>query len=135
MKVTFSCSCTKKGNTWLSMIRCLFSQRCPARAWCHQNCRPRFRFSIFKKKLFAEYTQRSYLSLRPLFLSCGVIDSYYRGNISVFLTNFDSSTVEIKVGDRIAQIMFFRKEQVTFEEVDVFNDSTVRRVNGFGSTD
>ena len=40
----------------------------------------------------------------------------------------------IKKGDRIAQIIFLKKEEVDFEEVNEFDDTTVRRTKGFGST-
>ena len=74
---------------------------------------------------------RSDLSLKTLLLGRGVIDSHYRGNISVILTNFDSSNVVISKEDRIAQIMFLKKEDVTFKETDAFDDSTVRGIKGF----
>ena len=77
------------------------------------------------------------MSLKPLFLGGGVIDSDYRGNISVILTNLPtchSFAVDIKKEDKIAQIIFLQKEEVTFEEVDKFDDTTIRGVKGFGST-
>ena len=64
-----------------------------------------------------------------------MVGSDYRGKISVILTNFDSFDMDIKMGDCIAQIMFLRTAGTLFEEVVELNDSTVRRVNGFGSTD
>ena len=63
--------------------------------------------------------------MKPLFLGGGVTDSNYRGNISVILTNFSSWTVDIKKGDKIAQIMFIKKEEVDFEEV--YGDSILFR--------
>ena len=60
------------------------------------------------------------MSVLQTFLGGGVIDSDYRGNISIILTNFAASNVEIKNGDRIAQIMFLRPEEVVFEEVEEF---------------
>ena len=73
--------------------------------------------------------------MKPLFLGGSVIDSEYRDNISVILTNFSSFAVDIKKGEKIAQIVFLQKEEVTFEEVDEFNDTTIDGVNGFVSTD
>ena len=73
--------------------------------------------------------------MKPLFLGGSVIDSEYRDNISVILTNFSSFAVDIKKGEKIAQIVFLQKEEVTFEEVDEFNDTTIDGINGFGSTD
>ena len=89
----------------------------------------------FSKKYVCRIYPKSGLSLKPLFLGSGVIDSDYRGNISVILTNFSSWNVEIKKGDRIAQIIFLKKEEVTFEELDEFEDTTIRATKGFGSTD
>lgn len=72
--------------------------------------------------------------MKPVFLGGGVLDSDYRGNISVILTNFSSWSVNIEKGDRIAQVMFIKREEVEFEEVDEFDDATVRDTKDFGST-
>ena len=73
--------------------------------------------------------------MKPLFVGGGVIDSDYRGIISVILTNLSSWSVDIEQGDRIAQIMFLKKEEVESEEVNEFDDKTARDTKGFGSTD
>ena len=88
----------------------------------------------FAKKYVCRLYPRSGLSLKPLFFGDGVIDSDYRGNISVILTNFSSWSVDIKKGDWITQIIFLKKEEVDFEEVDEFDDSTSPGTKGFGST-
>ena len=90
-----------------------------------------FGFQFTKKHMCTIYP-RSDLSLRPIFLGGWVVVSDYPGKISVILTNFDSSDVEIQIGDRIAQIMFLRTAEALFEEVVELNDITVR---GFGSAD
>ena len=72
----------------------------------------------FPKKYVCRIYPRSSLSLKPLFLGGRVLNSDYRGNISVILTNFSAWNVEIKKRDRIAQIIFLKKEEVDFEEVD-----------------
>ena len=87
----------------------------------------------FLKKYVCRAYPRSSMSVLPTFLGGGVIDLDYRGNISIILTNFTSSNVEIKNGDKIAQIMFLRPEEVVFEEVE-FTDRTSRGTGGFGST-
>ena len=84
----------------------------------------------FSKKFACRIYPRCGLSLKSLFLGSGVVDSGYRGNISVILTNFDWSNVEIKKRDGISQIIFLIKE-----EADSFDDTTVRGLKGFGSTD
>ena len=42
--------------------------------------------------------------------------------------------IEIETGDRIAQMIFFKKEDVDFVEVDEFDDKTYPDTKGFGST-
>ena len=49
------------------------------------------------------------------------------------MTNFGSSDLDIKVGDRIAQIMFLKTEESLFEEVSELG-STAGGAGGFGST-
>ena len=88
----------------------------------------------FQKKYICRIYLRSGSSLKPLLLGGGVIDSGYRGNILVILTNFSSFAVDIKNGNKIAQIIFLQKEEVTFEKVNAFDDTTIRRVKGFVST-
>ena len=72
--------------------------------------------------------------MKPLFVGGGVIDSDYRGIISVILTNLSSWSVDIEQGDRIAQIMFLKKEEVESEKVNEFDDKTARDTKGFDST-
>ena len=74
------------------------------------------------------------MSVLPIFLGGGVIDWDYRGNICIILTNFAASDVEIKIGDRIAEIIFLKSEEVSFDEVEKFDDRTSRGTGGFGST-
>jgi dUTP pyrophosphatase len=65
----------------------------------------------------------------------GVIDSDYRGEVQVKLTNDDGAGAAFSVvdGDRIAQAMVLPIEQVTFEEVTALS-TTERGEGGFGST-
>ena len=74
------------------------------------------------------------MSVLPTFLGDRVIDSDYRGNICVILTNFAASNIEIKTKDRIAQIMFLKPEEVPFSLIEEFGDRTLRGAGGFGST-
>ena len=67
----------------------------------------------------------------------GVVDSSYRGNIKVILYNTDkNNSVEIEVGDKIAQLIFERIYTPEFEEVDSIDKltDTNRGFGGFGST-
>ena len=66
--------------------------------------------------------------------SPGTIDSDYRGEIKILLINLGSKPVEIKRGDRIAQIVFAPVAHAALQCVESFDD-TARGSGGFGSTD
>ena len=87
----------------------------------------------FSKRYVGKICPRSSLSLLPTFIGSRRVNSDYHGNISVILTNFDSSDVNIKVGDRIAQIMFLKTEEASLDEFFELG-TTARRSGGFGST-
>jgi dUTP pyrophosphatase len=64
----------------------------------------------------------------------GLIDPLYRGELKVLLVNTDpSEAYVVERGDRIAQLVIQRVEQVQWQEVDQL-DSTERDTFGFGST-
>lgn len=78
---------------------------------------------------------RSGLALKGITLANGIgtIDSDYRGEIKVALINLGSQSFLINKGDRIAQIVFAKVEEVNFiEKVDT--TITPRGEKGFGST-
>jgi len=64
----------------------------------------------------------------------GTIDAGYRGEIKVMLINLDQTgTVELRRGDRIAQLVVQRFEHARFVVVDNLPES-VRGDGGYGST-
>jgi dUTP pyrophosphatase len=64
----------------------------------------------------------------------GTIDAGYRGEIKVIVLNTDlAKAVSLRRGDRIAQLVVQRVENVTFREVPALPESA-RGDNGFGST-
>lgn len=65
--------------------------------------------------------------------SPGTIDADYRGEIAVNLINLGDKDFEISNGDRIAQMVINKIEQINFESV-LFLDETERSTGGFGST-
>ena len=65
--------------------------------------------------------------------SPGTIDADYRGEVRVILVNLSSDSFTIVPGERIAQMVFARHEQVEWEEVETLEESE-RGVGGFGST-
>jgi len=65
--------------------------------------------------------------------SPGTIDSDYRGEVKILLTNFGREPFVIRRGDRIAQIVVAPVMQVDWAEVDRLSD-TERGEGGFGHT-
>ncbi len=63
----------------------------------------------------------------------GTIDADYRGEICVILVNLSSEDFVVEDGERIAQMVVARYEQVHWSEVDVLDD-TERGAGGFGHT-
>jgi dUTP pyrophosphatase len=53
----------------------------------------------------------------------GVIDSNYRGDISVLMINLGTEDYQIKAGDRIAQIMVHKIENIELEEVGELSET------------
>jgi len=65
--------------------------------------------------------------------SPGTIDADYRGEIKVLLINFSDQAFEINTGDRIAQMIIAKHERVSWEQVEILNE-TLRGVGGYGHT-
>lgn len=63
----------------------------------------------------------------------GTIDADYRGEICVILINLSPDDFVVEDGERIAQLVVARHEQVTWNEVDTLDD-TERGAGGFGHT-
>jgi dUTP pyrophosphatase len=69
--------------------------------------------------------------------SPGTVDSGYRGELKIILTNHGDKYFHIAKGDRIAQCVFssvLTKQFVSLEEVSEISDETDRGAGGFGST-
>ena len=84
----------------------------------------------------AQIRPRSGLALKhgiSILNSPGTIDADYRGEIKILLINFSDCNFQISNGDRIAQMIISRHEQVNWEEVEILTD-TVRGVGGYGHT-
>ena len=61
----------------------------------------------------------------------GLIDSDYQGQVFISIWNRGSKRYEIEPGERIAQMVFVPVEQVAFDVVEEFDDSS-RGEGGFG---
>lgn len=83
---------------------------------------------------------RSGLSLKTglrIANSVGTIDSSYRGEVCVIITNTGSEPYTIKVNDKIAQMLIAPTPMISWREVYLESElgSTERGTGGFGSTD
>ena len=84
----------------------------------------------------AQIRPRSGLSIKKgltLVNAPGTIDSDYRGEIKVIMINLSPEPQTVSPGERIAQMVIAKYEQITWEEVAVLGD-TKRGTGGFGST-
>ncbi len=61
----------------------------------------------------------------------GTIDADYRGEVCVILVNLSNQPFTINDGERIAQMVIARHEQVEWQPTDVL-DETERGAGGFG---
>ena len=71
--------------------------------------------------------------LKNYFVSCdaGAIDSDYCGTILLLMTNNSNVPLLVNEGQRIAQIVFHKKEEVVFRKVNCLN-WTERGAESFG---
>ncbi len=84
----------------------------------------------------AQLRPRSGLALRSMISlpnTPATIDADYRGEVKVILINYGKEPFIVRHGDRIAQMVVARVEQVCFEEVEELG-ATVRGEGGFGHT-
>ena len=63
----------------------------------------------------------------------GTIDADYRGEIGVILYNTSKEDFVIEPGERIAQMVIAKYEQISWEQVEVL-DKTERGDGGYGHT-
>jgi dUTP pyrophosphatase len=84
----------------------------------------------------AQIRPRSGLALKhgiTVLNSPGTIDADYRGDIKILLINFSDTDFEINNGDRIAQMIISKHEQVAWELVETLSE-TLRGAGGYGHT-
>ena len=84
----------------------------------------------------AQVRPRSGLALKKgitVLNSPGTIDADYRGEICVILVNLSQEPFVIEDGERIAQMVIARHEQVCWQSVEAL-DETERGTGGFGPT-
>jgi dUTP pyrophosphatase len=76
---------------------------------------------------------RSSMAARGLATTGGVIDAGYRGEILIVMTNLGDADVELKAGEKIAQMVPVPVLTGIVEEVESLEDSE-RAAKGFGSS-
>ena len=84
----------------------------------------------------AQIRPRSGLALRhgiTLVNSPGTIDADYRGEIKLIVVNLGKEAFTIQKGERVAQMVVARHEQVEWEVVEELQETT-RGAGGFGHT-
>lgn len=82
----------------------------------------------------AQIRPRSGLALKhgiTVLNSPGTVDADYRGEVMVLLINLSDQAFEIKPGERIAQMVIARHEQIQWNLVESLDD-TERGEGGFG---
>lgn len=100
--------------------------------------------TIVKTGLFIELPQGVEAQVRPrsglayksgitVLNSPGTIDSDYRGEIGVILVNLSNEPFVVKDGERVAQLVIAKHQQIKWKEVDSLETSD-RGEGGFGST-
>jgi dUTP pyrophosphatase len=94
--------------------------------------------------LFVELPEGCEMQIRPrsglaakhgitVLNSPGTIDADYRGEIKVILVNLSNEPFTIESGERIAQMIVARYEQIEWQPVEELG-TTERGAGGFGST-
>jgi dUTP pyrophosphatase len=89
--------------------------------------------SQFSKRIVAKIFDKSSRASKGIDVTAGVVDSDYRDEWLVVMTNKSREDFTIKVGDKIAQVLFLKLARVKLKEVNFLKESS--RIGGFGSTD
>lgn len=76
---------------------------------------------------------RSSIAAKGVATTAGVIDAGYRGEILILMNNLSNSSVEIRAGEKIAQMIPVPVLTGTVQQVETLEDSA-RAEKGFGSS-
>ena len=88
----------------------------------------------FREGLYADVRARSGISSKGILCHTGLVDSGYRGEIKVCMTNLSNVSYTIKKGDRIAQLVFGKEVLVEPTKAEEIDTDTSRGDKGFGSS-
>ena len=85
---------------------------------------------------FADLRPRSSIWKSRLWLSnsCGIVDAGYRGEVQAFFYAKDSWFVKLAAGDRVAQMMIRKLDEIELIATPRVRDNSERGEGGFGST-
>ena len=76
---------------------------------------------------------RSSMAARGVATTAGVIDAGYRGEILILMTNLTAAAVELKAGEKIAQMIPIPVLTGLVQEVETL-EASARAEKGFGSS-
>src|SRR5580692_918555 len=76
---------------------------------------------------------RSSMAAKGIATTAGVIDAGYRGEVQIVMTNLGTSAIELKAGEKIAQMIPVPVLTGPVREVETLGESA-RLAKGFGST-
>ena len=134
-----------KSNNQLPAYETAFSAGMDIRAFITEELTLKpFQRMLIPSGLFIELPQGFEAQIRPrsgLALKYGItvlntpgtIDADYRGELKILLINLSDTDFQIKSGDRIAQMIIARHEQVLWENATILNE-TNRGTGGYGHT-
>ena len=93
-------------------------------------------FIALKPGYEAQVRPRSGLALKhgiTVLNAPGTVDADYRGEVGVILYNASKEDFVIEPGERIAQMVIAKYEQISWEQVEIL-DETERGAGGYGHT-
>ena len=76
---------------------------------------------------------RSSMASKGIATTAGVIDAGYRGEVQIVMTNLGGSAIEIKAGEKIAQMIPVPVLTGLVQEVETL-EASARLAKGFGSS-
>ena len=100
----------------------------------HHNFNTGIRLSV-PEGWFYSVRGRSGLGFKNVQPFIGTIDATYNGHLRILLLNFGDKPLQVKVGDRIAQLIFEEQIEMRPKLVESFSeDYDLRGQAGFGSS-
>ena len=82
----------------------------------------------------AQVRPKSGLSSQGLLVHFGTVDEDYRGQVLVTVTNLTGKTIYLDEEQKVAQLVFVRKDMTILKSVKEIDTDTTRGTGGFGST-